>query len=317
MGKRANENAQQSREDWEGEDSDEEAEPTPPAFNFKRASEDELKSRKILRASGHFKSLAKTPASSSNPFATVSLSSTTTPTSTSRTNPFANILLQPAPQPAGAPAGRLMELIQAFQRHIQNLRENRVRADWSRVMQQFKENHRAITLPAAVAARPAPVAATMASASAHNMSAPSPADTALSTSTTVTSPSTSPLPADGVKAGSSSIWKKFHETKVKCYCFKNNEWSAFKGLLSLEHSGNSKILVIRDEVIGHLRLNVALPTDISYHEEKDSKGVLQKTIKFFTKEKAEEPLFVVRLKTAPENLTPLYNAIQELAAKSG
>lgn len=316
MGKRANENAQQSREDWEGAESNEEAETAPPG-TFQRASEDELNRRKIRRVSGQYKSPAPSSASSSNPFAIVSFSSTTAPPSTS-TNPFANILLQPS-QPADAavwpavPTGRLPELIQAFQTHIQDCRENRIGEDWSRAMQQYKEFHRAISLSAAVAAQPAPVAAATAPASAHNISSPSLADAAPSTANNFSS-STTPPSTDGVMADPDSKWKKFHETKAKCFCFKDGKWSAFTGSLSLEYAGNSKVLVIRE--VGHLRLNVALPTDIEYHEDKNTKGVVQKSIQFLTKEKAEDSPFMVRLRTAPQNLTPLYNAIQELAAKS-
>jgi hypothetical protein len=331
MGKRGNENAQQSKEDWQAAERDGKNE---PSGTFQRASEDELKRRTIRLASGQYTSQSPAPSASStpssfNPFASVGFSSTT-PSSTA--NPFANVTLLQSPWPAAAVAaappsasqtGRLPELIQAFQKHIQEDcgRQNKMGADWSRSMQQYKEFHRVITLPAAVApVAAAPVAAAPVAAPAFaQMSSPSLASAAAASvaspdTTTTTTTSSTPPPTEGVKADPNSMWNKFHETKAKCFCFKHGEWSTFTGLLSLEQQGNSKVLVIRDEAIGKLRLNVALPTDIQYHQEKNQKGVVQKTIQFLTKEKAEESLFMVRLKTAPQNLTPLYNAIEKLAA---
>lgn len=307
MGKRRNENAQQSREDWEGTASDEEAEATPSGA-FQLASEDELQRRKIRRASDQY----KPPAPSS---------SIATPSTSTNLNPFASLLLKP-PQPdvaasapsAAVPTDRLPELIQAFQAHIKDCEQNKIRADWSRAMKQYKEFHRVITAPNLSSLSPAAAPPPPAAAAAPPPPAPA---TPSTTTTSHTSPSTSTRPSsEGVHADPNSKWKKFHETKAKCFSLKGGKWSTFTGSLSLEHDGNSKILVIRDEAIGHLRFNVALPTDIKYHEENNSKGQVQKTIQFLTKEKAEEPPFMVRLKTAPENLTPLYNAIQELAAKS-
>jgi hypothetical protein len=227
---------------------------------------------------------------------------------------------------AAVPTHRLPELIQAFQARIQDCQQNKIRADWSRAMKQFKVFHRVITAPnlssPSPAAAPPPPPPPDPPASPPPPAPPPPAATPSTTTTShtspsSTSPSTSTRPSsEGVHADPNSKWKKFYETKAQCFSLKGKNWSTCTGSLSLEHDGNSKILVIRDEAIGHLRFNVALPTDVKYNEGKNSKGQVQKTIQFLTIEKAEDSPFIVRLKTAPEKLTPLYNAIQELAAKS-
>jgi hypothetical protein len=196
--------------------------------------------------------------------------------------------------------------------------------DWTESMQQYKEYYRAVTNTAAplIAATPvaAPVAAaTIAAVAATPVAVPVPAAAptfATPATVTVNSPVT-PQSSETVQANPYSRWTKFHTVaKAKCHRFQNenSKWrSGITGALSLEFEGNSKRLVLHDEC-GKERFNVTLPTNICYAETKKASGVPVKTIQFFTKEKAEEDPFAVRLQTRPEHVEPLYNAITELAA---
>ena len=309
MSKRASENAQQSREDWEAYDE----------MN-KESSEEVLKTKRAIRRSDQWQSLAPSPAkmsTASNPFANLVLPSSVPTPFTS--NPFENVALPPPPPPAASTTGRLQELNQVYRAHMMNLGRNRMRSDWTWPMQQYKEYYRAVTYTPDSRIPAKPVAA-----------APMAAQPVVAVASTVAIPVVSAVDSPGspesletVKASENtgSTMAKFYKLpdKARLNRYYQDAWQPGTiGELSLEYDESCKAVVLRDPNTGVVLFQGWEPSRIEVKEIRDKSNKLVRFIQFTTIVKANElegKPQSARVQSRLEHFDSLCDAMMAFAAK--